>query len=57
MLLQPQYDTYKARLLFTKLARPWANDEDWTYVFTWTKTELQNFKSELEDYILQIKSV
>ncbi len=57
MLLQPQYDTFKARLLFTKLARPGANDEDWTYVFQWTKAELQNFKSELEGYILQIKSV
>ncbi|MFH1049756.1 MAG: UvrD-helicase domain-containing protein [bacterium] len=56
MLLQPECRTYKSRLLFTKLAKPNAINDDWTYEFIWTKEELQSFKTELENDIIQIKS-
>ena len=57
MLLKPEQGNYKARLLFTKIANQNESDEDWTCVFQWTKEELQSFKNELENYILQMKDV
>jgi ATP-dependent helicase/nuclease subunit A len=57
MLLQPLKESYKAVLLFTKMAHPGAEDSDWTYEFVWRKSELAEFKNEIENYIIKIKGL
>lgn len=43
-------NTINARLLFTKLAKPNANNDDWIYTFTWTRDQLANVYQELLQY-------
>ncbi len=38
--LQPNQEIIRAKLLFTKLARPEADDSEWTFDFFWTKDDL-----------------
>ncbi|MGQ9818452.1 MAG: UvrD-helicase domain-containing protein [Candidatus Kapaibacteriales bacterium] len=45
----PEQTEWIARLLFTQLAKNSSQDEDWTYVFKWTKDELENFSDQIDD--------
>lgn len=45
----PELSEWTARLLFTKLAKNSFQDEDWTYIFKWTKDELENFSNQIDD--------
>ena len=54
-LLYPQQNQVITRLLFTKLAKPGADDPAWTYYRAWTKQELTEFGEELPELINKIK--
>lgn len=45
----PELSEWTARLLFTNLAKNSFQDKDWTYIFKWTKDELENFSSQIDD--------
>lgn len=55
--LYPSQDIFKAKLLFTRLAKPNANDEEWTYDFRWTRDDLFTIKNRLIDYISKINNL
>ncbi len=56
-LLYPGFGEYHARLLFTRLAGKDAPDEKWTYVFSWTSEELDEFYDYIQDVIKRIKGL
>lgn len=51
------HEKIKARLLFTNLAKEDCIDADWTYLFEWTKKDLDAFESILTEYIENIKVI
>lgn len=55
--LHPKQETIKAKLLFTKLARPEAEDSEWTFDFIWTKNELFEIESKLKSQMLQMNQL
>ncbi len=55
MKARPGQSSYKAKLLFTRLAKEGAEDEDWTWQFAWTPEQLDEFGNELVSYIDRIK--
>ncbi len=55
--LMTSQSRFKARLLFTRLARPNSNDDEWTYVFEWEKDEILNIEKELTSYITNINNL
>lgn len=50
----PEQNEITARLLFTRLAQPDANDEQWTNTFRWSYEELSNFRNDIIDVIKKI---
>lgn len=55
--LNPNQNTFTARLLFTRLAKDNQYSEDWTHLFKWSKHELIEFEKLLDEYIPKIKSI
>jgi ATP-dependent helicase/nuclease subunit A len=55
--LHPEQEHYKARLLFTRLARPNALDKEWTYEFLWREDEILNIEKELKDLAYKINNL
>lgn len=48
---------YKAKLLFTKLARPNSEDTDWVYEFVWGGEELSQIEQEIYNYSKKINDL
>ncbi len=55
MLLHPEQQIFPARLLFTRLARPNAENKDWTYLYEWDRGEVEKFLIDLNTGIDSIK--
>ncbi len=55
MHLEPEHKEYKARLLFTRLAKKSASDDEWTKLFIWKKDELSDYGDYLKKKIPQIE--
>ncbi len=55
--LYNEQDRWIARLLFTRLARPKVNDEQWIYTFTFDKHQLDELELQIETYIKQICTI
>jgi len=55
--LYPEQQTFRAKLLFTKLARPDINDSDWTYEFCWNKADLRAIESHLTSLITKMNNL
>jgi ATP-dependent helicase/nuclease subunit A len=55
--LKPELLKFKARLLFTYLASPKADDKEWTVVFEWDSSELDKFLKEVEKEMIKMKSL
>ncbi len=53
-LLNDKPALIKARLLFTRLAKPNAKNVEWTYLFKWSSTEMEDYKIELHERIKEI---
>ncbi|MGA2297246.1 MAG: 3'-5' exonuclease, partial [FCB group bacterium] len=56
-LLNPDQKQFKARLLFTRLARQNTSDEAWTRIYTWNKNDVEMFKKNIEQKIKAILNV
>ncbi len=57
MLLHPDQQIFPARLLFTKLARPNAGDDEWTHLYQWDRGEVENFLIELSAGVDSIREI
>ncbi len=57
MLLHPGRDEYRARLLFTRLANESAEDEAWTWVFSFAKSDLEKFAAFLSETSHRMKAI
>ena len=51
MYLVPQQTHYRARLLFTELAKENASNEEWTAEFVFTQSDKNSLHSEIENHI------
>jgi ATP-dependent exoDNAse (exonuclease V) beta subunit len=52
---EPEQMSFKTRLLFTRLAKQNIDDEKWTYEFTWSRAELEEFEQSLKGQISEIR--
>ncbi len=57
MHLHPEYNEYKARLLFTRLASAEAVESDWTSLFMWNKKELNDYENMIKKSIFDIEQL
>lgn len=57
MLLHPGHESYRARLLFTRLAGEGAADEDWTWAFNFSAGDLEQFSSFLSKTSHEMKAI
>lgn len=55
--LHPEQQSFRAKLLFTKLAQPDINDSDWIFEFCWRKAELLTIESRLTSLIAKINNL
>jgi len=54
--IKPKQNTYKSRILFTRLAFENAENDDWGYVFEFNRKQLADFENELFSKNLEIKT-
>jgi ATP-dependent helicase/nuclease subunit A len=52
---EPEQMSFKTRLLFTRLAKQNIDDEKWTYEFTWSRAELEEFEQSLKGQISEMR--
>ncbi|MGC9078222.1 MAG: UvrD-helicase domain-containing protein [Candidatus Kapaibacteriota bacterium] len=55
--LFPEQELFVAKLLFTRLAKTNAPDNEWTYNFVWTHNDLKEIKNKLSYYIQRINNL
>ncbi|TAL68953.1 MAG: hypothetical protein EPN82_08555 [Bacteroidetes bacterium] len=56
MKLYPEQQNFRARLLFTRLAKNGNNDENWFHVYIWNKRDFDNIEIEIQKLVDEVRT-